>query len=53
MPCIRKKPQNEKNKVHNQKRKTQNFRKQGSRSKYNEIINNLVSKGSNTPRTLF
>jgi hypothetical protein len=53
MPSILQKPQNKKNKVQYQKRKTKQYRKQGSRSKYNEIINNLINNGSNTPRTLF
>lgn len=56
MPCIRQNSQNKKNKknkVHSQKRKTKKFRKNGSRSKYNEIIYNLINKDSNTPRTLF
>ena len=56
MPCIRQNSQNKKkkkNKVHSQKKKTRQYRKQGSRSKYNEIIYNLINKGSNTPRELF
>jgi len=53
MPSILQKPQNKKNKVHYQKRKTAVFKKRTIRSKYNEIINNLIKNGSNTPRTLF
>jgi hypothetical protein len=53
MPCILQKSQNKKNKVHSQKKKTRQYRKQGSRSKFSNIINNLMHNGSNTPRTLF
>ncbi len=53
MPCIRQNSQNKKNKVHYQKRKTAVFKKRTIRSKYNEIINNLINNGSNTSRTLF